>query len=206
MYIPTWLIILGIIVIYWIIKNSKFETVNKPENMEDIEAKTDYFKDDIFRLEHFTSPHFIDLQNDYTVMEVNYLRLKERYSNTPDKLLEITKDWLKYVLALGEIKSARLILDVDFSENAYENFNENTKQPTITKEEVEKKYKTLLNNDWQKLLPNYFERIKKTKPEIRKKHESLGSPPNYWKTLYIGDNNLAKMEKLEKEKNQAEKK
>ena len=205
MYIPAWLIVFGVIVIYWILKKSKVETVNKPDRLEDIEAKVDFFKDSLFGLEYFTSPHFIDVQNDYSIMEINYLRLKERYAHTPEKLIELAQDWLKYVLALRDLKQAGLLLDVDFLDNACENFDENIKQPTIIKEEVEKRFKTLLDKDWQKLLPNYFERLDKAKPEIKKKEESLNASSNTWKMLYFGDANLKKMEKLEKEEKEAQK-
>lgn len=204
MYIPAWLLILGIIVIYWFYKNSnKGGAVSRPDCLDDIEGKVFYFKDEIFKLEHFNSPHFIDAQNNYDIMEVNYLRLKERYAHMPDKLMELAQDWLRYVEALRDTKQARVMLDVDFTDDAFEHFEEASKQPTIITEEIEKKFKTLLGKDWQKLLPNFFERRDKAKPEVKKKGESLITP-NAWKIFYSGETNLEKMEKLEKAKKETQ--
>jgi len=204
MYIPAWLLVLGIIVVYWFYKNSnKGKTASKADSLDDIEAKVAFFKDGIFNLEHLDSPHFIDTQNDYDIMEVNYLRLKERYAHTPAKLMELAQGWLRYVMALRDLKQARLILDVDFSDNVYENFDENIKQPTIAKEEIEKKFKALLGKDWQRLMPNYFERVKKASKKIREEEER-DDIEDAWKVLYLGETNLEKMEKLKKAKKEAQ--
>jgi len=109
-------------------------------------------------------------------MEINYLKLKHKLFHTPEKVLEIAIDWYKYAEALYHLKNTRHILDVDGSENAYDNFIEDSKEPFVIKDQVEKKFKSLLGKDWQKLPLDYFERMekmKKPKKEFTTIQESL---------------------------------
>ena len=79
MYIPIWLIIIAAIVIFFIWKSKKkFE---RPASVEDIEKSVQFLKERIFELEHLDSPHFIDYQDAFDTMEVNYIRLKQRFSH-----------------------------------------------------------------------------------------------------------------------------
>jgi hypothetical protein len=77
----------------------------------------------------------------FDTMESNYFRLKERFSDDKKKLREIAKNWHKYVLTLWDISFARVLED--------ENFTETTKESQIIKDEIEKKFKALLGNEWQ---------------------------------------------------------
>lgn len=202
MYIPTWLIIIGAIVIFFIWKSKKkFE---RPASVEGIEKSIQFLKERIFELEHIDSPHFIDYQDAFDVMEVNYLRLKQRFSHTPDKVLEIARDWWKYVEALSDLKHARVMLDVDMSDNSWDNAGERMKEPSIVREEVEKKFKSLLGDDFQELSPDYFKRME-TMGKSDSAKKGLGDD---WKFYYRDSGNLFKLqEKRQKsEKEWAEKK
>lgn len=77
----------------------------------------------------------------FDTMENNYFRLKERFSNDKKRLREIAKNWHKYVLTLWDISFALVLED--------ENFAETTKESQIIKDEIEKKFKVLLGNEWQ---------------------------------------------------------
>jgi hypothetical protein len=193
MYIPTWLIIIAAIVIFFIWKSKKkFE---RPASVEDIEKSVQFLKERIFELEHLDSPHFIDYQDAFDTMEINYLRLKQRFSHSSEKVLEIAKDWWKYVEALGDLKHARVMLDVDMDDNAWDNAGERMKEPSIIREEVENKFKSLLGKDFQEIPPDYFKRMD-TMGKSDSAKKGLGDD---WKFYYRDSGNLIKlMEKRKK--------
>lgn len=204
MYIPTWLIIIGVIAIYWLYQSKKSSSnhVPKSDNVDTIESSVQHTKQRIFELEHIDSPHFIDAQNAFDAMEVNYFRLKQRFSTDKDKTLELARDWYKYAEALRELKFARVMLDVDWSDDAFDNLEARSKEPHIVKDEIEKKYKPLLGKDWQKIPDDYFERMEKMKEPDKKTKERLGF--NEWQYYYSGDKNLynllRKRQAIEEEK------
>ncbi|MFA7717548.1 MAG: hypothetical protein WC875_02440 [Candidatus Absconditabacterales bacterium] len=125
-----WIIIVGII-IYLGYKgyNALYPSI------EDIEKKVDYAKKNGSFMNNIYGKHVFD------TMESNYFRLKERFSDDKKKLREIAKNWHKYVLTLWDISFARVLED--------ENFTETTKESQIIKDEIEKKFKALLGNEWQ---------------------------------------------------------
>ena len=191
MYIPIWLIIIAIViyVIYRLQKNS-----SNPINNITTEVIEEYVlnrKHELFTLEHFESPHFIDVRDAYEAMEVNYLRLKQRLAHNEEEKIKIAKDWLSYVEALLNFKNARELLDVDMSDSAFDNFETKTKESAIIKEEIEKKFKSLLNKDWQNIPLNYFERIEKMKKPSKKTKTKLGYDD--WKYYYEDSHNYLKM-------------
>ena len=163
----------------------------RSDTVGDIEEGIPYLKERVFELEHMDSPHFIDCQNAFDVMEVNYLRLKQRLSHTPEKVLEIAKDWQKYAEALGDLKNGRVMLDLDSGEDAYDKADEAMKEPSIIKDEVEKKFKSLLNDDYQKIPLNYFERMDTMEEPKIKPGERLGDE---WKHYYGDCANLYNLE------------
>lgn len=170
------------------------EEEKNPENrIERIEKGVSILKERVFELEHFDSPQFIDCQDAFDVTEVNYLRLKQRFIHTPEKVLEIAKDWHKYVEALGDLKFARAMLDVDMDDNAFDTLEKRIKEPSIITEEVEKKFKSLLGEDWQKTPPDYFERRETMKEPDKETKARLGLE-NEWKYYYQDSANLYKLE------------
>ena len=206
MYLPVWLIVIIVVVVFYIYRSNKEKSgsfLHKP-NVDDIEKGVDFQKDQIFSLEHFDSPHFIDLQDAFDTMEINYLRLKQRFSHTPEKFLEIAEDWYKYTEALREMKFARVMLDVDMSEDAFDNMHERGKEPVIIRQEVEKKFKTLLGEDWLELPPDYFKRMETMKEPDKKTKQKLGLRDD-WKYYYSDSPNLYKLEKERKKEEEKQK-
>lgn len=211
MYIPIWAIVIGAILWYFFIHKKKEATSfgdsildSNTITPEEIEERVEFVKERrIFDLEHFDSPHFIDPQNAFDAMEINYLRLKQRLSHTPDKVREIAKDWFKYAEALGDLKHARVMLDVDTSDNAFENLERSSKEPSIVKEEVEKKFKSLLSEDFQEVPPDYFQRMENAKKLDKKPAKSeqydLG---NAWEYFYQDSANLFRMREKRKKQNE----
>lgn len=205
MYVPLWLFIIGAVVVYWIYnRNSrKGGVLGQSSSVEGIESRVQSLKRRIFNLEHIDSPHFIDVQNAFDVMEVNYFRLKQRFIHTPERALEIARDWESYAEALGDLKYARVMLDVDWSDNAFDNFSERSKEPSIIQEEVEKKFKSLLGKDWSEIPPDYFKRMETKKKPDKETKARLGF--DEWKYYYWGERNLISLEeKREKEKKEKE--
>lgn len=211
MYIPTWLIIVLAVVAYFVYKSKSGTNISNPSkqsgSIDDIEGSTEFLKERIFELEHIDSPHFIDYQNAFDAMEVNYLRLKQRLSHTPEKVLEIAKDWHKYAEALGDLKHGRVMLDLDWDDGAWDRAEESSKEPSIIKDEVEKKFKSLLAKDWQKIPDDYFERMEKMdksdkKPNPELDDEEIGDD---WKYYYKDCANLYNLEeKRQKETKERE--
>lgn len=201
MYIPTWLIIIVLVVLFIFWEKKKNRSINEtPETVDSIEDKITFLKERIFSLEHFDSPHFIDYQNCFDTMEVNYLKIKQRFYHTTEKVLEISKDWHKYVEALYDLKHVRIMLDVDWSDNAWDTARDNSKEPEIIKEEIEKKFKTLLSKDFEKIPPNYFERMEKMEKPNEEDIKQFGNHDE-WKYYYRDSNNLYKLEEKREKKN-----
>lgn len=204
-----WVVVICV-VIYWLYTLLKNKGIGQqPRKIEDIEDSVYKIKVRIFELEPlFDSPHFIDYQNAYEAMEVNYLRLKQRFTHTPEKALEIALDWESYVQALSDLRFARVMLDVDLSDTAWENAGERMKEPSIIVEEVEKKFKGLLGKDWLEKPPDYFKRMEAKKKPGEK--DTIDLKPDSWKQYYLMDKNFEAMEKmrakLDEERKQAEEK
>lgn len=159
MYIPVWLIVIAVVIYYfWSKSKQSQQEANSVERFEQI---ADHYKNSLLEFAHFDSPRIIDLQDKYGVMEANYMKLKQRNLSNEEKKLELARDWARYVEALYELKSARIMLDVDMSDNAFDNFEENSKEPYIISEEVEGKFKALLGKDFYKLPLDFDERKKK---------------------------------------------
>lgn len=202
MYVPAWLIavIVGIGIYYYL---SQKKEIEGPTTVEDIKKEIVYLKERIFSFEHFDSPHFIDVQNAFDAMEINYLRLKQRFIHTPEKVLEIAKDWYRYVDALRELKNARIMLDVDWTDDAFDNLRESSKEPSVVKEEIEKKFKSLLGESWQEVPPDYFQRMD-TMKEPTKKELTKFKIEDDWKYYYRDSENLYRLEQKRREKKKTE--
>lgn len=194
MYIPIWIIVIGAIAFY--IYRSKIKSVKNflnPQSAEEIESVVDRFKEKIFELEHFDSPHFIDLQDSFDAMEINYLRLKQRLFHTPEKVRELVVDWSRYVEALYDLKTARVLLDVDYGDDPFAAMQERSKEPLIVREEVEKKFRSILDKDWQEIPPDYFKR-QETMKEPDKKTLAKYDFGDDWKYYYSNSANLYKLQ------------
>lgn len=194
MYIPIWIIVVAVVAYYfWSKSKQEQRQANTVERCEEI---ANHYKQSLTEFAHFDSPRIIDLQDKYDVMEANYLRLKQRYLSDEEKRLEIARDWTRYVEALDELKHARVMLDVDLSDRAYENFSDRAKEPGIITEEVESKFKSLLGKDFHKLPLDYDERRKKA----GKGDELLPSLEEDWKLYHDSPNYHRMVEYREKEK------
>jgi hypothetical protein len=191
MYIPLWVIIVAAAAVYLLL--SARRSGSESSSLSRIERDVTRLKANIFSDAHFESPHFIDLQDSFDSMEVNYLRLKQQFSHDDQKSLEIARDWKKYVASLFDLRSARILLDVDMGDDALESAEERFKEPSIIKEEVEKKFKTLLGDAWCSPPPDYFERMETmAAPETG---TGLRGSRDSWRYYYAGSENLRRADK-----------
>ena len=150
MYLPNGLVIFLIIgIIFYFIYLAYKLYKSKNPSIEDIEVMVNYQKKELFQDEPITNCTI--LHKDFNIMEKNYLRLKQRFSTEKHKRLEIAQDRYKYVQTLNEIKFQNVMLTCSDNDNAYENYDELTKETYIIQDEIEKKFKLLLGKDWQEL-------------------------------------------------------
>jgi hypothetical protein len=198
MYISSWLLLVVAVIAYCFYfklkqKDGSSSEIKRERSVLDFENNIFELKEKIFALEHFDSPHFVDYQDAFEAMQINYYRLKQRYSSDEKRVQEIARDWFRYVEALLNLKRARIMLDVDMSDDAIDNMQERTKEPSIIKDEVEKKFRALLKKDWQIVPPDYFKRMEtKKKPDDKtRKNYGIG---DLWKYYYPDSINRLRME------------
>lgn len=215
MYIPNWLLILIIIaaVSYFLylkkssdnknsLPNNKLDkknnsAINKTITIEDIESNVQTVKGFIFEVRYFDSPRFIDLQNDFDTMEINYFVLKQRFIHNPNKLLEIAKDWQRYAWAVSDLQNAWELVHIG---SDVDEIKESFKEPSIIKEEVEKEFKLLLGKDSHELKPDYNKRLETMKKPDKKTVKRFNFPDSDdWKYYYLQDENLDRLERKKKE-------
>lgn len=161
MYLPNELAILLIIgfICYLIYLAYKLYKSKHP-SIEDIEVMVDHKKKRLFEDEPITDCTI--LHKDFNVMEENYLRLKQRFSSKKDKRLEIAQDRYKYTQTLNDIKFQNVMLICNDSDNAYDEYDELTKETYIIQDEIKKKFKWLLGKDYQELQSETIKKAFKT--------------------------------------------
>lgn len=189
MYLFILLIIVIIALVYYI--NNKSADPRDEDKLTNIDEKVSLYTNGIFDFSVLESPHFIDYQNAFDVMETNYLRLKQRFISNYDKVLEYANDWSRYVEALYTLKFARELLHVDMTQDAYDNAGKKMKEPLIIKEEIENKFKKLLGAKWKEIPSDYFTRLDLFKKKHKIKSDIFDDID--WEQLYINDENYIKM-------------
>ncbi len=107
-----------------------------------------------FNLEEYTESLYVKLTdkiiNGHLIDRLhktreNYTRLKAREKNRPNyKNKEIIEDWRDYLLAISSLNTAINILNVDFEDTAYENYEENIRDAEATADELERKFQIKL--------------------------------------------------------------
>jgi hypothetical protein len=80
-------------------------------------------------------------------MEKDVTILRERYKHSEPKLYEIARDWMNFANAVYDMKFAREMLDVDMSKEAYDNFDERTKEARVIIPEITKRIEKELGED-----------------------------------------------------------
>lgn len=153
MYIPWWFIIIVAIVglVLYSRHNQKrlLGLENEPLNAEAMWAAALHYKEAVIEKSPLIEDFLQDERDMVKAMEVDMIRLKQRFQHDPKKLEEIAQDWMNYTKAVKDTKFSREMLDVDMDDNALENHWERTKEPSITIEEVAKRVGVLLGAESQ---------------------------------------------------------
>ena len=153
MYIPTWLIIIAAILIFFIWKSKKkgVDSDGEPTTVEEMWQSAEFSmgrvmeKSPLSGLEEIGS--FKDEREMVKAMETDAIRLRERYKHNPEKQKQIARDWMNYARAVQEIKFAREMLDVDWEDGAYDRFDESTKESYAVIHEVAKRIEDELGKE-----------------------------------------------------------
>lgn len=121
--------------------------------------------------------HFQDQRDMITAMEVDMIRLRERYKHDSSKQYNIAQDWMDYSSSVFKVKLAKEFLNVDMDYNAYDNYYEKTKEAYIRIDEVFKRVEKELENDSVSKIVH--ERLKKKAGEIDKIFENENKNENF---------------------------
>jgi len=150
MYIPTWFIIVAVIVGWYFYSKSRRKTStsdDKPTTFDEMWEQAERNKERVFSKSPNLENHLQNERDMVTAMERDAIRLRERYKHDPKKQLEIAQDWMDYSDAVAETKFAREMLDVDIEDNAFDRFDERTKVPFLTVQEIGKRVEEELGED-----------------------------------------------------------
>lgn len=149
MYIPIWILILGIIVAFFYFKNKKTKNGSEEDNIspEGNWQGAERYKELVLKKSPLLEGFLEDEKDMVKAMEMDMIRLRERYKYDNAKQAEIAQDWYDFAKAVYEVKSSSEMLDVDMSDNAFENHSERTKEPHAVIQEVTKRVETLLGKE-----------------------------------------------------------
>ena len=151
MYIPIWLIVVGVIVYFIWFKKKNSVSSDWPSTVEEMWNSAKYSmgrvieKSPISGLEEIGS--FNNEREMVKAMENDAIKLRERYKHDPVKQVQIARDWMDYANAVQEVKTATEMLDVDWEDGAYDRFNESTKEAYAVIREVGKRVEDELGKE-----------------------------------------------------------
>ncbi len=174
MYIPTWLIIISAIGVYFFYHSKKRQSDPNSDDglltMQEMWQRAEFWKQKVVEKSPLSSLEeigsFDDKREMIEAMENDVLRLRERFKHDSVKQKQIAQDWMDYAEALQDVKSAREMLDVDWEDGAWDRFGESVKGPNAIIREVERRVEDELGDD------SY---IKHFNDKMKKKAEDLNA-------------------------------
>lgn len=156
MYIPIWIIVIGII-LYFIWRGQKPKVKSKEEALELIQSEID--KKENYLLQRIEATHLKDyMQMETTLFECgkkNFLRLKERFKHDDVKLGQVIKDWIYYIDTISDMIYESEMLDVSTSNEDADEHRNMQQKLAVKIQEIDKRFKNLLDDEYtdpQKLL------------------------------------------------------
>lgn len=151
MYIPTWIIVIALIVYFFWVKKKGAVSDNEELTVEEMWRRAEFSKQRVIEKSPLSGLEDIGSFNDeremVKAMENDAIRLRERYKHDPIKQKQIAHDWMDYADAVQEVKSAREMLDVDWEDGAYNRFDEKVKEPYAVIKEVGKRIEDELDKE-----------------------------------------------------------
>ena len=140
------------IVLYVLLKEKKddgINTGNKLLNIEEMWERASTSMAQVLEESPNLENYLQDERDMVKSMEIDMLRLRERYKHDLVKQLEIARDWMDYSRAVAKIKTAAEIMEVDMEETAHDSYEKRTKEASLIIQEVSKRIEELLGEDSQ---------------------------------------------------------
>ncbi|MDO9231371.1 MAG: hypothetical protein Q7U36_02705 [bacterium] len=149
MYTPIWVLILAIIGVFFYFKKRNTEEGSEEDNFSPEEnwTRAEWYKANVMRKSPNLENHLKDERDMIGAMELDMIRLRERYKHDPKKQSEIAKDWFNFARSVDKVKSASEMLDVDAEDDAFESFINKTKEPHTIIQEIAKRVEKLLGDE-----------------------------------------------------------
>ncbi|MFH1670214.1 MAG: hypothetical protein ABIA92_01365 [Patescibacteria group bacterium] len=163
------------VLIYLLLKGNKSKTEEKMTteemwsvaevNMERVMAKSPNLEE-----------HLQDERDMVRAMEMDMIRLRERFKHDPTKQREIAQDWMDYSGAVERMKFASEMLDCDMSRDAYDSYGERVKEPHMAVQEIGKRIENMLGEESSsKLVHDRLKKKAEAADEILSKNETKSS-------------------------------
>lgn len=165
MFIPTWVLIIAIIVAFFYLKNKKGKNNSEEDNIspEGNWQGAERYKELVLEKSPLLEGFLEDEKDMVKSMEMDMIILRERYKYDKAKQAEVAQDWYDFAKAVYNVKSSSERLDVDMEDNAFDNFLERTKEPHAIIQEVIKRVENLLGEESN--IKKVHERLESKKPK-----------------------------------------
>lgn len=151
MYIPIWLIIVGIIVYFIWFRKKPSISRDEPSTAEEMWNSGEYSmkrvmeKSPLSGLEEIGS--FDDEREMVKAMANDAIRLRERYMHDPVKQKQIARDWMNYANAVEDVKLATEMSYTDWEDSPYDHYNEKIKEAYTVIREIGKRVENELSKE-----------------------------------------------------------
>jgi hypothetical protein len=119
----------------------------KGKAIGDMWKQAEWYRDNVLEKSVLLEGYLDDEKDMVKAMEKDVTILRERYKHSEPKLYEIARDWMNFANAVYDMKFAREMLDVDMSKEAYDNFDERTKEARVIIPEITKRIEKELGED-----------------------------------------------------------
>ena len=151
MYLPVWVIIIAIILGVYFYNSSKNKKNRESELIENDDLSVDFMwefaegnKSAVLAESPNLEKYLQDERDMVNAMELDMIRLRERFKYDEKKQREIAQDWMDYSGAVNDEKSASELLDVNNEDTAYDEYRESTKKADLVIQEVSRRVEELL--------------------------------------------------------------
>jgi len=149
MYIPTWIIILAIIIAIFYFRRQK---INKDPAVDDdspgaIWGEATKFKRSVMEESLLIEDYLCDERSMIEAMEMDMLRLRERYKHDSNKQIEIAQDWFDFAKAIHNLKFTKEMMDVLTEHDELESHRNNAIKINTIIQEIIKRTEGLLGEE-----------------------------------------------------------
>lgn len=136
MFVPTWLIVMALAVFALSLMRSRHSGPEMAPSVDGLWAKADASKRKVLEYNHLIDDYLYDERQLVNAMELDSIRLRERFKHDPHRALQVATDWRDFADAVDVLTDERELLDVASGDNAFETFCDATKESSIAIEEI----------------------------------------------------------------------